>query len=39
MHRILDNELSDYTKNYLEEHNISKDDLKIVMNYINESKR
>lgn len=39
MHRILDNELSDYTKNYLEEHNISKDDLKIIKNYINESKR
>ena len=39
MNRILDNELSQYTTNYLEEHDISKNDVRIIKKYINESKR
>ena len=39
MNRILDNELSQYTINYLEEHDISKNDIEVIKTFINENKK
>lgn len=39
MNRILDNELSQYTINYLDDNNITPNDIKMLKNYIKENKK